>query len=342
MDRHYRRRIGWVVAIILLFSPNVSQSQEMTIPYSRGGAAGVPNYYMVQYGDTLFDIAEAFFGSPWEWPRVWSYNPQITNPHWIYPGDIVFLRPPADPGQQRAFQPPGEPGTHYPLCGFYTGSELENVGTIRFSPTPYGALSLFDTVYLEFEDPGSVSVGDRFALNNVMERIYDDDDELIAVKYRVTGVVEALGFPDTTPLVIGRIIQAWDMIERGDVLFVNQRHIRVVEPREASISVEGEIIDFFEPTHYSAETWYVFIDVGYNDGVREGNRFTVWDRYDEYAELIDGEPGWDEDDEHELLPWRRMGEAIVIFTSNEYSTAVLTYSDLELERGMRVTLTDGY
>jgi len=175
-----------------------------------------------------------------------------------------------------------------------------------------------------------------------MDRIYDDDDELIAVKYRVTGVVEALGFPEGTPLVIGRIIQAWDMIERGDVLFVNQRHIRVVEPREASSNVEGEIIDFFEPTHYSAETWYVFIDVGYNDGVREGNRFTVWDQYDEYSELIDGEPGWEEDDGHELLPWRRMGEAIVIFTSNDYSTAVLTYSDIELERGMHVTLTDGY
>src|SRR6185369_3377746 len=35
------------------------------------------------------------------WPKVWSYNPQVVNPHWIYPGDQLRMRDPNDPGSQR-------------------------------------------------------------------------------------------------------------------------------------------------------------------------------------------------------------------------------------------------
>src|SRR6185312_7029251 len=40
-------------------------------------------------GDTLWDLSQHYLGNPWYWPKVWSYNPQIANPHWIYPGDKV-------------------------------------------------------------------------------------------------------------------------------------------------------------------------------------------------------------------------------------------------------------
>ena len=49
--------------------------------------------YTVQAGDTLWDISARVVGSPWQWPKVWSYNPEITNPHWIYPGDTVRFFP---------------------------------------------------------------------------------------------------------------------------------------------------------------------------------------------------------------------------------------------------------
>ncbi|MCA9564840.1 MAG: hypothetical protein KC561_15190, partial [Myxococcales bacterium] len=268
-------------------------------------------------------------------------NPQITNPHWIYPGDVIFLRPAADPSEAPAPRPPGRPGTHYPLAGFYTGSELDSVGFIRFSPTPYGLLSLFDDVYIEFEDPDAVRVGERFSLNRVLDRVENDDDEVIAVKYEVTGVVEVLDKPDDTPLIHGRIVQAWNTIERGDVLFINQRQIRVVEARPNAHTIEATILDYFEPTVYAAETFYIFVDAGYNQGIREGNRLQIWDRYDEYTELADGVRGFEEDEHIEDLPWQLMGEGIVIFTSNDYATAVLTNSSLELSRGMRVTFTEG-
>src|SRR5205085_5957134 len=53
----------------------------------------VPDLHVVRKGDTLWDICFYYFNDPWQWPKIWSYNPQITNPHWIYPGDLVRLLP---------------------------------------------------------------------------------------------------------------------------------------------------------------------------------------------------------------------------------------------------------
>lgn len=52
----------------------------------------VPERYVVQSGDTLWDIAELFLHSPWRWKEIWYQSPQITNPHLIFPGDIIGLQ----------------------------------------------------------------------------------------------------------------------------------------------------------------------------------------------------------------------------------------------------------
>lgn len=50
-----------------------------------------PETYTVKKGDTLWDISGMYLSQPWRWPELWDVNPQIDNPHLIYPGDELYL-----------------------------------------------------------------------------------------------------------------------------------------------------------------------------------------------------------------------------------------------------------
>ncbi|MDP4530215.1 LysM domain-containing protein [Alkalimonas delamerensis] len=52
---------------------------------------GAPERYIVKRGDTLWDISAIYLNQPWRWPELWRMNPQIDNPHLIFPGDVLML-----------------------------------------------------------------------------------------------------------------------------------------------------------------------------------------------------------------------------------------------------------
>ena len=217
--------------------PPPEQGQVQTAP-----PEGPSQVHTVEKGDTLWDLSSKYLGSPWYWPKVWSYNPQIANPHWIYPGNQVRFFPgngeetPAraepvsgDEDELQAGQPvegddevqvvrlPIETKTKEIVVknGFVTPKEIEASGTLVASFAESEMLSPPDQVYLDFKDRSAVQVGANYLVFRTVREVYHPrNGKSLGFQTQVVGVVKVNRTSEQK--VRATLIKAFDDVRRGD------------------------------------------------------------------------------------------------------------------------------
>ena len=314
-----------------------------------------PDYHVVQEGDTLYDLSGAYYGDVYQWPKMWSYNTHITNPHWIYPGDIIYLKA-AQQAPQQTDQPTvevSEGGMHMPVAGFISKEKLEYAGRIVASPKESNMLSPLDIAWIgsgedayseeekddvskeerEGQKQVEIKEGDLFAVVRDMGEIKDSEGEHVGQKYIVLGSLKVTEVSDKY-YDTAVIQQAWREIHRGDLLIPYERQLKVVEPVKSDKDMVAEIVDSIDALFDYGEFHYVFVNKGAEDGIRPGNRFFIYQR----REGLDfrGKGG------DEKIPWRQVGQVMVLDVRENFSLAIVTDSKREVAIGDRLEMYEGY
>lgn len=254
-----------------------------------------PNEYVVQVGDTLWDIAATFLKDPWFWPEIWHINTQIANPHLIYPGDVLAL-----------VYIDGQPRITNVRASTYRLSPQARISPITQAVTsiPYEAVSAFlsSGAVLEKRETDQLPYlletrGDHLiaAAGNVVYARGLDDAQL-GSRYNVVEIGEPLIDPDDNKLIgyQGKFIGEGTLRRTGDPATValtdtNQEAVpgdklipELVDvplnfyPRAPSSSIDGRIISVVGGVTQIGQYHVVVLNRGTRDGLAVGDVLSVF------------------------------------------------------------------
>ncbi len=259
-------------------------------------AADAPARYTVRSGDTLWDIASLFLRDPWLWPEIWYVNPQVDNPHLIYPGDVLVLAYGAD-GRPRLTMERGDGVTRLsprvrsePLAGAITTIPYEAVAAFMSRPmvldkeqiesAPHVVssrdqhliTSAGNTIYALGTDG---EAGTRYTIVHVGEPLRDPDDREI-VGYHGIFAAEAnltrAGEPSTLEITDSR-----RETHNGDLLFPSDVDINLdFIPRAPDEQMDGRIMALVNAVSMVGQYQAVVINRGARHGLEPGHVMAVY------------------------------------------------------------------
>ena len=275
------------------------------VVYGGKGSAGiigpqraleVPAIHVVRKGDTLWDLCDSYYSNPWGWPKVWSYNPQIVNPHWIYPGDQIRLRDANDTTGARsaALVGRGSGGAGSPLFkqgkhgippstvflrdhGFLGDPKRDVWGELVGAVEDQMLLSNGNHVYMMMRPGVELKPGQSLTIFTPIRKPDDvpgarkPPGEIVSVK----GTIKIDQFNPQTRVARGEVTESLDVIERGYRVGPIGRQFDVVPPKPAAKNVVAHVLSSLYPHKLLGQNQLAFLDRGSEDGLEPGTRLFI-------------------------------------------------------------------
>ena len=269
-------------------------------------AEDAPDEYVVQVGDTLWDIAATFLKDPWYWPEIWYVNPQVENPHLIYPGDVLALiyvdgapRVTNQLGSSYRLSPEAR---ETPLTEAITSVSYESVAAFlsrgiviekgEVESLPYIVSTKGDHLVaaagnIVYVRGTGAQPGDRYNVVHIGDKLIDPEDNRLIGYQGIEigeGTVSRSGDPATMALTSSK----QEAVE-GDRLIPASVEIPLnFFPKAPSSNIDGQIIAVVGGVTQIGQYQVVVMNRGSNNGLTVGDVLTVWQRGETVRDRVQG------------------------------------------------------
>lgn len=327
-----------LLALLLLAAGGIAQAQVEL-------KANHPDQYTVVKGDTLWGISGKFLHKPWKWPEIWHANPQVSNPHLIYPGDtlsLVYID-----GQPRIMLNRGESrGTiklsprvrSTPIAEAIPTIPLEAINSFlinnrivnspqEFESTPYVIAGQAERVM--------GGMGDRIYVRGDVEdessydifrqgKVYTDPetDEFLGINADYVGSGDVVAMEgDIGTLSLTRTAQE---VRLADRVFASEERpvTSTFFPSEPLEEINGTILDVPRGVTQIGQFDVVTINKGFYDGLEEGNVLAVYKTGETVRDQVSGESI--------KIPDERSGMLMVFRVYDNLSYGLVLYANRQL------------
>jgi len=334
-------------------------------PITDSGSGPARHTYRIRPGDTLWTVSQAFFRDPADWPKLWALNPQILNPHWIFPGQVVRLRdgesakiapnagtpmdeddaddPVPQPTVARAsLRSPVRRRAANPelrQLGFVDEGALKAAGTINGSVEEKIMLATGDHAYVEFP-PGRVPKTEaRYSVYQVdREHPVQEPGSKAVLGYLVHVFGEVVIDRATDHAITsGHLVNLAGPVERGYRVgpLMQQRRPIAAKPNAAQLT--AQIAASMDPNFLLGSETYVVLNRGHRHGVEVGNRFLVLRQGDGLKGVLED---WDTRDSR--FPEYAVAEILAVDVGEATTVGWISRGNRELHVGDTAELRRGY
>jgi hypothetical protein len=313
----------------------------------------VPDYHVVQEGDTLSGICAYYYGDMYLWPKVWSYNPHITNAHWIFPGDRIRLTDPYETvsgpdgeglSYAETYDPRDGSGQTYLLerYAFIDEEELNKSMEVIGGANAAIMMGTLDVAYIGYDEANPPIPGERLSVYRKKQPVYD-----IKVKgknqkqkkgKRIGWLVEVVGEVYVRDVAEksaeAEIVDSVQPVERGNRVGELKTRFTRVGPTANEVTTNGLVVEIIREQTISGEAQFVIVNLGAEDGIRRGNTMEVVQKGDAYTP--DHRLHQPYDKGH---PRRVLAHLLVLQIEGDSALTVVTHSLQEIVIGDHVEIT---